>query len=46
MKLNMGFWLQKEGEIDSIDEQMVKQAVLQAIRNWSGSSSLSCDQQE
>ncbi|KAI5663056.1 hypothetical protein M9H77_22379 [Catharanthus roseus] len=37
---------EKEGEIDSIDEQMVKQAVLQAIRNWSGSSSLSCDQQE
>ncbi|KAL3531614.1 hypothetical protein ACH5RR_005135 [Cinchona calisaya] len=29
---------ENEGQEDSIDAQMVKQAVLEAIRNWSGSS--------
>lgn len=32
------FISQNEGQEDSIDAQVVKQAVLQAIRNWSGSS--------
>ncbi|KAL2479298.1 transcription regulator [Abeliophyllum distichum] len=29
---------EKEGQADSIDGQVVKQAVLQAIRNWSGNN--------
>jgi hypothetical protein len=38
IKVFFFFFFQNEEQAESIDAQVVKQAVVQAIKNWSGST--------